>query len=341
MYDLRIKTVPFIPPLIRELYRKRFHPDQFIMLDATANYESKMKFIQKNQKHFLDPSFVWDNREIANIWEWDEILGPMPMPDPASISSHENQKQIFASIISSKDVAQFEDPFGNQYKFISPWDFPRSEFPHINLNPADDLIDAYRTKFYEAFHSLSTAGIDPENDKAFVPKILKDTLDPALTDTSLGSYWAELGSQMGTIYWHWHQLFQSEQLINHLYKIYEAQPSKATEQSPTRRIILDAFATMGSKGVYGWQYAFRNESHYNQLVLLLEQHFTNEQVTLPLTPIPTRPNTKTQLANTLKEIYDKKGEISLRRDNQFISIVKSLEAFSDNSVNDIYKSLTR
>jgi hypothetical protein len=98
---------------------------------------------------------------------------------------------------------------------------------------------------------------------------------------------------------------------------------------------------MGSKGVYGWQYAFRNESHYNQLVLLLEQHFTNEQVTLPLTPIPTRPNTKTQLANTLKEIYDKKGEISLRRDNQFISIVKSLEAFSDNSVNDIYKSLTR
>lgn len=110
--------------------------------------------------------------------------------------------------------------------------------------------------------------------------------------------------------------------------------------SPTRQIIEDIFDQMGSKGTYGWEYAFRNRTDYSLYVSLLESHFQHPNYELPSQVIPLRPGSKSQMAIALGSIHKELGE-KLKGDNAFFDIVRVLSHFHKVDDENLYKDLSR
>ncbi len=131
----------------------------------------------------------------------------------------------------------------------------------------------------------------------------------------------------------------NEWLIDDPSNIQEEETSP--QSSSTGQIIEDIFAQMGSKGTYGWEYAFRSGADYSQYVSLLEAHFQHlDYYELPRQIIPLRPGSKSQIAIALGSIHKELGE-QLKGDNAFFKLVRVLSHFHEADDETLYKDLSR
>ncbi len=122
----------------------------------------------------------------------------------------------------------------------------------------------------------------------------------------------------------------------------ETDPEDLTKEeiTATRKLIEKYFSEMGSKGKYGWEYAFKRKADYDAFVELLEKFFTHSEHEIPLEPIDLKYGSKTHMATALGSIHAELGE-RLSTDTKFFKIVKLLSYFKDESQQSMYKALTR
>jgi hypothetical protein len=111
------------------------------------------------------------------------------------------------------------------------------------------------------------------------------------------------------------------------------------KQSRTKELIIEYFNNIDKK--QGWQYAFVSEQDFNLFTDILTNFFENNPYTLPQNPIQLKKGCKTKVAKVLGEIYKDSCEIKLRTNNEFFEIIRVLSPFKNQTINDLYKALTR
>lgn len=323
-------------------YENYYNPDTFIYIDLTSNYEAKIYF-QEYEYDIFDPLHALDI-DRAIIYPQDEIIGMMPMPNPIKLPITEEQRKLFEALLHDKAYKQ-ADFFDRIFLTIKLRDFPCCDWPPNYQGPIDNLVHAYRNGFFEGYQSKLAAFNNQNNITSDLVQTVIDSshLDTYFTDTRISTYWLEMGKKQGQSYFNW------QQILEHLPKksglpdeisLDSEIAAPVSESSKTMEIINDKFEAMGSKGSYGWAYAFRNERDYRKFAEILEKFFEKHEYKLPNEPINTRPRCKTQLASTLKALYTDLGE-TLKSDHNFFSILKVLDVFQHENNDALYRALTK
>lgn len=113
--------------------------------------------------------------------------------------------------------------------------------------------------------------------------------------------------------------------------------SLTKENSRTKDFIFNQFSKMDSQGI---DFAFRSQEDYEIFQNALVDYFEKEHCKVPK-EIRMRLRTKTRVSQVLYSIYNECGKSPLSSDYKFISIVRSLDVYKDQSDKDIVKSIQR
>lgn len=326
----------------KALYQKYYDPDIFILIDLTSNFEAK-KYYQENEFDIFDPQQSFDI-DRWTIDPQDEMIGMMPMPDPIKLPIIKGQLSLFKSLFRKKGYKQ-DDFFGVNFRTLKLQDFPCRNWPPNSQGPIDNLAHAYRNGFFEGYQSKLAAF---NNQTDITADLLQNVIENShlgadFTDTRISTYWLEMGKKQGQLYFIWQQILEYSPKKSGLpdeISLDSEIVAPVSESSKTMEIINDKFEAMGSKGSYGWVYAFWNERDYRKFAEILEKFFKKHNYELPTETIHTRPRCKTQLALTLHAIYNELGE-TLKSDHNFFSIVRVLDVFKHENDDLLYRTLTK
>ena len=111
------------------------------------------------------------------------------------------------------------------------------------------------------------------------------------------------------------------------------------EASSVKKTIKDFFKKMSNNK--GWEYAFKSKNDFDAYCDLLTLFFeANESYEIPTKTIKLKPNTKTQVAMTLGEIYGEYEE-NMRGNKEFYKLIKVLSPFENSTEVEIYNALKR